>query len=150
MKKTSKKKVKGKELETVDVGCAIIEKRGRLLIAQRYPGTTLGGYWEFPGGKKRQGESIEDCLVREVYEELMVWIRPKRFFALNEIIRFGRKLRLHFYLCDWILGDPVARDCYAFRWAEPRRLRDYQFPPPDDAVLKELVSRRWVYFSCRD
>jgi putative oxidoreductase len=57
---------------TVDVAAALIEQDGRYLIARRRDDAVLGGFWEFPGGKRRTGESLQACLVREVREELGV------------------------------------------------------------------------------
>lgn len=52
------------------VACALVDADGRVLIAQRPEGKQLAGLWEFPGGKVEQGETPEDCLVRELREEL--------------------------------------------------------------------------------
>jgi 8-oxo-dGTP diphosphatase len=65
-------------MEAIEVGCAIIHKNGKLLIAQRHLQDSFGGYWEFPGGKREQGEAIEACLVREALEELGIRILPER------------------------------------------------------------------------
>jgi 8-oxo-dGTP pyrophosphatase MutT (NUDIX family) len=67
--------------ETLEVGCAIIHKNGKLLIAQRHLGDSFGGYWEFPGGKREQGETIEACLTREAFEELGIRIHPEKLLC---------------------------------------------------------------------
>lgn len=64
----------------IDVVAAVIENReGRILIARRKPDISLGGYWEFPGGKVEEGESPSDCLVRELREEMDMQIEPGEF-----------------------------------------------------------------------
>jgi 8-oxo-dGTP diphosphatase len=137
-------------MREIDVGCAIIEKEGRLLIAQRGPGSSMAGFWEFPGGKREDKETMEDCLVREVHEELCVRIRPNRFLCLKEDLRGEKKLRLHFYLCAWVSGDPVCRDCFAYRWVGPEELKNFRFPPADETVIDELVARGKVHFAGSD
>jgi len=122
----------------LEVGCAIIHKEGKLLIAQRRPEDSFGGFWEFPGGKREEGETIEACLVREVFEELGVRIRPYRLLYRKEIPSSGRKLFLFFYFCEWQNGEPQALDCKDFRWAGRADIRQYSFLPGDLEVLEDL------------
>ena len=136
----------------VEVGCAIIRaKRGegskaRLLIAQRKPNVFLGGFWEFPGGKIEEGESVQECLAREVYEELGVRVRPAEFFRLEEHAYPEKTVRLHFYFCDWVSGDPETRDCMDFRWIRPEELKDFNFIPADKEMIEELIRGKERYF----
>ena len=58
----------------IEVGAAIIFRDGKLLITQRHADSHLGGLWEFPGGKREEGETFEQCLVRELQEELCVGV----------------------------------------------------------------------------
>ena len=130
----------------VDVGCAVITKEGKVLIAQRKEDDHLGGYWEFPGGKREEGESLEACLIREAEEELGIQILPKLFLQRVAHISPARELRLHFMLCDWIAGEPVALDCADFRWVVPQELKNFRFPPADDGVIAELIEKQGEYF----
>ena len=136
----------------VEVACAIIRaKRGtgsevRLLIAQRKPEVFLGGYWEFPGGKLEEGESVQDCLAREVYEELGVRVRPAEFFRLEEHAYPEKTVRLHFYFCDWVSGNPEKRDCHDFRWIRPEEMKDFNFIPADKEMIEALIRGRTKYF----
>lgn len=133
----------------IDVGCAIIRRRDMLLIAQRCPGDTFGGYWEFPGGKREPGESIEDCLVREVREELAVEVRPAGLLCVKEHSYPGKNLRLFFVFCDWLTGVPVRHGCHDFRWIRPEELRRFWLPPADADVIQDLIQRKHVYFRRR-
>lgn len=130
----------------IEVGCAIIRRKDQLLIAQRKPDDHLGGYWEFPGGKRCVNESLEDCLVREVQEELGVVIVPDRLLQKIDHAYPKRVLSLHFYLCDWKSGEPSTIDCHDFRWIYPEQMRDFQFPPADDGIINELIGNKQVYF----
>jgi mutator protein MutT len=133
-------------IETIEVGCAIIEKKGHLLIAQRSPGSNFGGWWEFPGGKREGEESFEKCLKREVREELGIDILPYRFLYFTEYTYPKRRVILHFYLCFWVCGQPVKHGCFDFRWVKPGELRNFRFLPADIAVINDLVRKQGVYF----
>ena len=133
--------------DVIDVGCAIIRKKDRLLIAQRRPDDHLGGYWEFPGGKKRRQETLEECLSREVKEELDIVIVPAKFFQKIEHHYPEKTLALWFYLCDWESGEPACIDCSDFRWIFPEALKDFKFPPADDGIIEELIRNKTKYFA---
>ncbi len=137
-------------MNPLEVGCAIIRHKGKLLIAQRKPGDSYAGFWEFPGGKKRSSETLEACLVREVQEELGIRVRPVEL-VLNQLYQYprGRKIRLYFYLCDYDFGTPVCHDCYAIRWIQPEEMRRFLFLPADIEVINRLIARRHFYFGCR-
>ena len=136
----------------IEVGCAIIRaKRGegaeaRLLIAQRKHKDFLGGYWEFPGGKIECGETIEQCLVREIKEELGVQVKAAEFFCVREHAYPQKTVRLHFYFCDWVSGEPAALDCQDFRWIHPKEMKDYAFIPADTDIIEELIRDKQKYF----
>lgn len=128
------------------VGCAVIECRGSLLIAQRNYGDSFGGYWEFPGGSCEPGESVEDCLCREVFEELGIEIRPRKLIEITRVRKPGRLLELYFYLCGWVAGLPRKRDCLDFRWVFPEDLGRFLFLPSDRSIIRELRYRKAYYF----
>ena len=137
--------------ETVEVACAIIRARKAgeetfLLIAQRKLEDFLGGYWEFPGGKIEGCESVKECLVREVYEELGVCIRPAEFFCHKEHVYPEKTVRLHFYFCDWVSGVPAKRDCLDFCWVRPEEMKNYNFIPADTEIINELIRGKEKYF----
>ena len=133
-------------MEDIDVGCAIIVKEKKILIAQRKPEDSFGEYWEFPGGKVEFGESIEDCLIREAEEELGISIRPERLLEKG-FHRYPEKtLHLYFYLCRWVKGDAKKIDCHDFAWVAPEELKNYQFPPADDGIIEELIRNQQDYF----
>ena len=138
--------------KVIEVGCAIIRgnrgdgKEQHILIAQRHPGAFLGGYWEFPGGKIEAHETVEECLVREIQEELGVQIRPVQLFCIQDHAYPGKTVRLHFYFCDWISGAPVRRDCHDFRWVRPEEMKNFNFIPADTEIINELIRERKRYF----
>lgn len=117
------RRTKGKtvgEKKIVEVGCGIIRRGGKVLIAQRPHGSHLSGYWEFPGGKKHEGETIEDCLRREIFEELGIRVEPSEELCVRYHDYPDRRLRLRFYFCDWISGNPVERNAWISGWSPPK------------------------------
>jgi len=133
-------------MEAFEVGCAIIHKEGKLLVAQRNLGDSFGGYWEFPGGKREKDETIEQCLAREALEELGVRVQPERMLCKKEHGTPERKISLFFFFCKWISGEPQAIDCRDFSWVSREDIRHREFLPGDLEVLEDLAYHWDEYF----
>ncbi len=117
-----------------------------ILIAQRKHGDFLGGYWEFPGGKQEEGETIEDCLAREAVEELGIELRASRLHCQKTHEYPNRKLFFHFYFCEYLSGEPQTLDCQDVRWVRVEELPQYQFPPADADIIADLIANKEKYF----
>lgn len=124
----------------LEVGCAIIIHNGKILIAQRKPTVSMGGYWEFSGGKKEPGETIENCLIREVFEELGVVIKVERFWKKKKVVHKDREIELFFYWCSWKSGEPELKDCQDWAWVFPSELKNYNFLPADLEIIDEIAA----------
>lgn len=122
----------------MEVGCAVIRREGEILIAQRKKSDYLGGLWEFPGGKRIAGESLGNCLVREILEELGVRIAPRRFLKQIDYRYPDRRVSLYFYECELLEGNLWPRGCQRLLWVRPSELRRFDFPPADEAILRDL------------
>ena len=111
---------------------------GRLLVAQRFDTDHQGGLWEFPGGKRRAEESYEDCLRREIREELGMGIEVGAVLE-NITHRYpDRTVRLRFFCCTWTANEPRSLGCQAWAWVTREQLLSYAFPPADQRLLKRL------------
>lgn len=130
----------------IDVGCAVIRRNGKILIAQRKPDDHLGLFWEFPGGKVESDETLEACLVREIQEELAVEVKPVELIRTTKHVYPERTILLHFYLCEWVSGEAQKIECHDFSWIPPDELISYKFPPADDDIIKELIEKKNKYF----
>ena len=121
------------------VAAAIIQQEERFLLTRRKPESDLGGLWEFPGGKKEAGETLEGCLRREVKEELGVEIsEPQLFHSLRH--QYPEKaVELHFFTCSIIQGNPQSLDCAEIAWVHKHDLISHEFPPADIPVLKKIM-----------
>ncbi len=121
--------------------CALIDADNRVLIAQRPPDKAMAGLWEFPGGKVEAGETPEDCLLRELCEELGVttWrscLAPLTF-ASHAYGDFH--LLMPLYVCRKWEGSAVAREHIALKWVTAKKLRDYPMPPADIPLVAALI-----------
>ena len=125
----------------IEVAAAIIrDEHGRYLIIRRRPGTHLAGLWEFPGGKREAGESLPECLRRELDEELGAAFTVEEEMATIPWDYDDRTVVLHFFRCRLEGGTIVARESQGLTWVAPDRLRDYEFPAADDALVARLTN----------
>lgn len=122
---------------TLLVAAAIIEDQGRYFVTRRQKGTHLAGLWEFPGGKSEPGESLADCLRRELREELgaEVVIGDEIFAVTHHYA--DRSVELHFLSCRF-LNAPVPLLGQEMQWVPRERLRSLKFPPADDELVALL------------
>jgi 8-oxo-dGTP diphosphatase len=120
--------------------CALIDADGRILLAQRPEGKTLAGLWEFPGGKVEPGETPEECLIRELEEELGITTRVACLapltFASHSYDDFH--LLMPLYVCRRFEGIPEGREGQALKWVRPQALREYPMPPADAPLIPFL------------
>jgi 8-oxo-dGTP diphosphatase len=123
---------------------ALIDSDGRILLAQRPPGKSMAGLWEFPGGKIEQGESPEAALIRELHEELGIdtWascLAPLTF-ASHAYENFH--LLMPLFACRRWQGTPQPREGQTLKWVYAKDLRDYPMPPADIPLIPIL--RDWL------
>jgi mutator protein MutT len=133
MKKTEKK-----NRGTLNIPIAVIIDGQKILISQRTPDDSFGGYWEFPGGKIETGETMEQCLIREIREELGVAIEiaAKRMVITHPYPH--RTIRLHCYDCRLTSGEPRAIECADWKWVLPEQLTEFLFPPASARLIQSL------------
>lgn len=120
--------------------CALIDADGRILLAQRPPGKSMAGLWEFPGGKIEQGETPERALVRELKEELGLSTETSCLapFAFASHAYETFHLLMPLFLCRKWSGVPTGREGQAIKWVRPANLTDYPTPPADVPLMAQL------------
>lgn len=121
----------------VVVGAAVIERDGRLLVTRRLAGTHLAGTWEFPGGKCEPGESLAECVRRELLEELGVAADVGDELLATRHAYEDRTIELHFVRCA-ISGEPRPLIGQEMRWLPHAELDASQFPPADAELIALL------------
>lgn len=125
------------------VVAAIIERDGRILIAQRKDSGHHPLKWEFPGGKVEPGETPEAALIRELQEELAIEARIDRELMRYEYQYRGRsRILLLFYRVVDFTGSPLNLDFEQIRWEQPERLPDYDFLEGDTKFLQQGLANR--------
>jgi 8-oxo-dGTP diphosphatase len=122
----------------IEVSAGLIFRNGKLLIAQRHPDAHLGGLWEFPGGKREPRETFEQCLQRELREELGVEIIVGELFESVTHSYPERAVLLKFFLCQLAGGEPQPLDCAAVKWVTQPELSAHEFPAADAGLLHKL------------
>ena len=122
----------------IEVSAALIFRNGKLLIAQRQANAHLGGLWEFPGGKREAGETFEQCLAREIQEELGVKISVGELFETITHSYPEKTVHLKFFICRLVEGEPRPIECSAILWVNKMELTHYPFPAADVQLLKRL------------
>ncbi|MFN8005546.1 MAG: 8-oxo-dGTP diphosphatase MutT [Terriglobia bacterium] len=122
----------------IEVGAAVILHRGHVLISQRDQKSHLAGLWEFPGGKREQNESFEECVRREIQEELNVQVTVGSLFEAIEYEYPEKIVHLKFYQCEYVGGEPKALGCRQFQWVPLSDLASYPFPPANQLILQKL------------
>ncbi len=123
---------------------ALIDPEGRVLLAQRPPGKSLAGLWEFPGGKVDPGETPEAALIRELKEELGIdtWkscLAPLTF-ASHSYDDFH--LLMPLFACRRWEGIATGREGQNLVWVRPAQMKDYPMPPADLPLIPIL--RDWL------
>ncbi|WP_404925458.1 (deoxy)nucleoside triphosphate pyrophosphohydrolase [Mesorhizobium sp. ORM16] len=132
--------IAGKRLLLV-AACALVDADGRVLLAQRPEGKQLAGLWEFPGGKVEPGETPEQCLIRELYEEIAIetdipCLAPLTF-ASHSYDDFH--LLMPLFICRRFRGIAQPKEGQALKWVRPKQMRDYPMPPADAPLIPFLI-----------
>ncbi len=126
-------------MKRIDVAIAVVVRQGKVLITRRKEDALLGGLWEFPGGKCEAHETIQQCLVRELWEELELQVRPT--VTLSPINHSYAKFEvcLHPFICLIDGGKMKLIGCQDARWVEAEQLREYEFPPANAPLIEEVI-----------
>jgi len=124
-----------------DVAAAVtVGDDGRVLVAQRNVDDMLGGLWEFPGGKQEPGETLPECLAREMREELDIEVGVGELVLVVEHAYTHFRITLHAFRCRLLSGKPRCLDCAAFRWVEPAELDALPMSVADRKVARAFQS----------
>jgi 8-oxo-dGTP diphosphatase len=125
----------------VVVTAGIIERDGQILIAQRKKGSRLEYKWELPGGKLEEGETPEECLVRELHEEFGVETRVKSFFGESKYTYSYISIDMLAYRVEYLGGEFRLNSHEQFRWVHPSELSQFDFAEADKPLIEKLRRR---------
>jgi A/G-specific adenine glycosylase len=122
-----------------DVATAVtVRDDGRVLVAQRNVDDMLGGLWEFPGGHREAGETLPECLVREMHEELDVEVEVGELLTIVRHAYTHFRITLHAFRCRLVAGELRCLDCAAFRWVRLAELDALPMSVADRKIAQVL------------
>ncbi len=123
---------------------ALIDRDGRILLAQRPEGKSMAGLWEFPGGKVEHGETPEAALIRELEEELGIntWCSCLAPLSFASHTYDDFHLLMPLFACRKWQGTPHPKEGQTLKWVHVRDLRTYPMPPADIPLIPVL--RDWL------
>ncbi len=131
------------EAPFVVVTAGIIFHNEKVLITRRKLDAHQGGLWEFPGGKQELGETLEDCLQRELKEEIDIEVMNVKAVATFRYRYPDKEVELHFFSCTLNEGEPKALECLEWAWVPRQELLSYDFPAADQPILKQLLEGKF-------
>jgi len=117
----------------VRVGVACVKQNDKYLLGRR--SAARGGFWEFPGGKIEPGESVEECVIRELREELRVQVKPKQNLLISSWEDETVIWELNFVMCELVYGNPIKVVHSEIAWFSVAEMKNIPFPAANHAVL---------------
>lgn len=121
------------------IGVGVIwNHQGQILIDRRRPEGLLGGLWEFPGGKIELGETIEDCIKREIKEELGIGIEVGEHLITIDHTYTHLRVSLTVHHCRYLTGDPMPIECDEIRWVTLDEIDQFPFPIANAQIIAAL------------
>ena len=139
------KKKKAKLPHKIVGAGVVIDRAGRILIAQRKETSMLGGLWEFPGGTLEKGETMPECICRELKEELGIETKVGERFLLVPHAYSHFTIDLHVHWARIIKGRPRAIQCADFAWVRPQDMNMYPFSKADLQIVQYLETGRGFF-----
>lgn len=121
------------------VTAAIIKTNNKYLICQRADDDDNALLWEFPGGKREVGESLEECIIREIKEELNLTIKVVDIFKKTIYSSSGREIHFTFFNCDILSGEIELNVHNDAKWVTAEEMRNYNFMPADVSIIEDLI-----------
>ena len=126
-------------MDTVRVVCGIIFKEDKILLCRRKAEKSLGGYWEFPGGKVEPDESESEALIRELKEELSLQVEIGDHF--KTIVHQYEQIQIELiaYTCKFIQADFRLVDHDEIQWVKKKELPNFHLAAADIPISEALV-----------
>jgi 8-oxo-dGTP diphosphatase len=122
----------------VEVVAAVIYKDDLFYIVQRPFKGEVGGKWEFPGGKIELNESKEQALIREINEEIKIKVKIQRFIKSTSFEYKTFKIKLHFFLCSILEGEPSITEHINQAWVTRKNLINFDLAEADIEVINSI------------
>ena len=125
------------------IGVAVIRnEQGQILIDRRHQKGVMGGLWEFPGGKVELGETVEECIKREIHEELGIEIEVGKHLITIDHTYTHLRVTLTVHHCRHLTGVPQPLQCDEVRWVSLDDLKHFTFPEANVEIISALHKGR--------
>ena len=125
-------------MEKINVAAAIITKENKYFIAKRNKNKHLGGFYEFPGGKQDDNETLQETVIREIKEELDVYVRVGKKLGEEHYKDEKINVHLHYFFCTIISGDIVLKEHEDSVWVSKEEFQNYEFAEGDKDIISLL------------
>ena len=126
-------------LASKQIGVAVIrDDRDLILIDRRLAKGLLGGFWEFPGGKIEGNETVQECIKREILEEIGIEIAVDSHLITIDHTYSHFRVNLQVYNCRYLCGQARAIECEEIRWVTIQELDNYTFPAANQEIIRAL------------
>ncbi|GCE58808.1 8-oxo-dGTP diphosphatase MutT [Microcystis aeruginosa] len=126
-------------LASKQIGVAVIrDDRDLILIDRRLAKGLLGGFWEFPGGKIEGNETVQECIKREILEEIGIEIAVDSHLITIDHTYSHFRVNLQVYNCRYLSGQARAIECEEIRWVTIEELDNYTFPAANQEIIRAL------------
>ena len=131
-----------KPLSHKKIGVAVIYNDAGLILIDRRPDKgLLGGLWEFPGGKIEPGETVEECIKREIKEEIDIEIEVGENLINLDHTYSDFKVTLYVHICSYLRGEAKPIECQEIRWVSLEEIEQFTFPEANTKIIEMLKSR---------
>ena len=125
-------------MKKINVAAAIITKNNKFFIAKRNKQKHLGGFYEFPGGKQDENETLEETVIREIKEELNVDIKVDSKLGEENYKDDKINVRLHYFFCSILRGEIILNEHEDFAWVSKEEFTNYEFAEGDKDIISLL------------
>lgn len=133
------------------IGVAVVyNQEDQILIDRRPVKGLMGGLWEFPGGKIELGETPQDCIKREIQEELALEVMVEEHLITIEHDYSEFKVTLIVHLCRYVGGEPQPLGCEEIRWVNINNLLDYTFPEANQKIIQAIKQKKELHKKIAD
>ncbi|WP_347838775.1 (deoxy)nucleoside triphosphate pyrophosphohydrolase [uncultured Draconibacterium sp.] len=128
----------------IHVTCAIIFKDAKVLVAQNHATSDHAYQWEFPGGKIQAGETAEECIVREISEELNLQVKVCHALQAVNHAYSSKSIRLIPFVCSVISGELQLNDHRAVKWVKMNELQELDLSGADRRLVEQNENRHYL------
>jgi len=138
-------KAKAKPVPHFNIAVGVIWKEGKLLIGKRKEDQMLGGLWEFPGGKQKENETLQETVIREIKEETSLDVQIDKQYCTIKHAYSHFKITLHVFKCTYVSGNATANTTDEIKWIPLSEIDTYAFPKANikalDVIKEEELSK---------